>query len=173
MMAYHDREWGVPERDDRALFEKLCLDGFQAGLSWRTILYKRDNYRRAMDGFDPARMAAWSEAKRARLMADAGIVRNRAKIAAAQKNARAYLALRERGRSFSDLLWGFVDGRTKVNRFRSTGQIPAETPQSRAMSKELQGLGFGFVGPTICYAFMQASGLVNDHLVGCFRHRAV
>ncbi len=170
-VAYHDEEWGVPERDDRALFEKLLLDGFQAGLSWITILRKREAFRRAFDGFDPERMARYRPARLARLMADPGIVRNRAKIEASVASARAFLRFREVEGSFSRFLWGFVGGEPRVNRFRSLRQVPAETVESRAMSKALRERGFGFVGPTICYAFMQATGMVNDHLLTCFRHR--
>ncbi len=169
-VAYHDTEWGVPELDDRALYEKLMLDGFQAGLSWITILRKRDNFRRAFDGFDPAKIARYDARKIEALMQDAGIVRNRAKILGAVQSARSYLELEETGPGLSALLWDFVDGRPKVNRFRSTAQVPAETELSRRISKELSARGFKFVGPTIVYAFMQAVGMVNDHLVKCFRH---
>jgi DNA-3-methyladenine glycosylase I len=169
-VAYHDDEWGVPERDDRALYEKLVLDGFQAGLSWITILRKRENFRRAFDGFEPARIARYTPKKIERLMQDAGIVRNRMKIEGAVASARAYLDVMEKGPGFSALLWGFLDGEPKVNRFRSVKQVPAETPVSKAMSKELAARGFKFVGPTIVYAFMQATGMVNDHLVDCYRH---
>ncbi|MGA2126137.1 MAG: DNA-3-methyladenine glycosylase I [Xanthobacteraceae bacterium] len=169
-VAYHDDEWGVPEHDDRALYEKLVLDGFQAGLSWITILRKRDNFRRAFDGFDPARIARYDARKVAALMQDAGIVRNRAKIAGAILSARGYIDIMEKGPGFAALLWDFVDGRPQVNRFRSTSQVPAETELSRRISKELSGRGFKFVGPTIVYAFMQAVGMVNDHLVTCYRH---
>jgi DNA-3-methyladenine glycosylase I len=169
-VAYHDEEWGVPEYDDRALYEKLMLDGFQAGLSWITILRKRENFRAAFDGFQPEKIARYTPKKVERLMQDAGIVRNRQKIQGAVASARAYLAAMEKGPGFSRLLWGFVDGKPKINRFRSVKQVPAETPLSRAMSKELAGRGFKFVGPTIVYAFMQATGMVNDHLVDCYRH---
>ncbi|HMK79165.1 MAG TPA: DNA-3-methyladenine glycosylase I [Xanthobacteraceae bacterium] len=169
-VAYHDDEWGVPEYDDRALYEKLILDGFQAGLSWITILRKRENFRRAFDGFDPERIARYSERKIEKLMQDAGIVRNRQKIEGAVASARAYLAAMEKGPGFSELLWGFLDGVPKLNRYRSVRQVPNETPISKAMSKELAGRGFKFVGPTIVYAFMQATGMVNDHLVDCYRH---
>jgi DNA-3-methyladenine glycosylase I len=169
-VAYHDDEWGVPERDDRALYEKLMLDGFQAGLSWITILRKRDNFRRAFDGFVPEKIARYNLKKIERLMQDAGIVRNRQKIEGAVASARAYLEIMEKGPGFSALLWHFVDGAPKVNRFRSIKQVPAETAISRAMSKELSARGFKFVGPTIVYAFMQATGMVNDHLVDCYRH---
>ena len=172
-ISYHDREWGVPEYDDQALYEKLVLDGFQAGLSWITILRKRENFRRAFDGFDPEKIARYRSAKIERLMKDAGIVRNRAKIEGAVLSARAWLELMEKGPGFSKLLWEFVDGRPKVNRFRSVRQVPAETAVSRAMSKELAQRGFKFCGPTIVYAFMQAVGMVNDHLVSCHRHAAV
>jgi DNA-3-methyladenine glycosylase I len=172
-VAYHDDEWGVPERDDRALYEKLVLDGFQAGLSWITILRKRENFRRAFDGFEPAKIARYSPKKIERLMQDAGIVRNRMKIEGAVASARAWLHIMEKGPGFSALLWGFLDGAPKVNRFRSVKQVPAETPVSKAMSKELASRGFKFVGPTIVYAFMQATGMVNDHLVDCYRHEHV
>jgi DNA-3-methyladenine glycosylase I len=173
-VAYHDEEWGVPEWDDQALYEKLILDGFQAGLSWLTILRKRDNFRAAFDGFDPAVIAGYDDSKVEALMADAGIVRNRAKILATVGNARAWLAIMENGDGgFRDYLWSFVDGAPKVNRWRSTDQVPAETPESQAMSKDLKQRGFRFCGPTICYAFMQAVGMVNDHLVDCFRHGEV
>jgi DNA-3-methyladenine glycosylase I len=171
-LAYHDDEWGVPEFDDRALFEKLVLDGFQAGLSWITILRKREHFRRAFDGFDPARIARYDRSKVAALMNDPGIVRNRAKIEGAIASARGYLDIMEKGPGFSALLWAFVDGKPQVNRCRSMADVPAETPLSRAISKELVGRGFKFVGPTIVYAFMQAVGMVNDHLVTCFRHPA-
>jgi DNA-3-methyladenine glycosylase I len=172
-VAYHDTEWGVPEYDDRALYEKLMLDGFQAGLSWITILRKRDNFRRAFDGFEPATIARYGKRKTEALMRDAGIVRNRAKIDGAVASARAYLDVMEKGPGFSKLLWGFLDGRPKINNFRSRSQIPAETAVSRAMSKELAAHGFKFCGPTIVYAFMQATGMVNDHVVKCHRHAAL
>jgi len=171
-VAYHDEEWGVPCHDDRKLFEFLVLEGAQAGLSWLTILRKRENYRRAFDGFDAERIVRYGEADMARLLADAGIVRNRLKIAAAVANARAYLATREQFGSFDAYLWRFVDGRQRRNAWRSLAEVPAETPQSRALSKDLIGRGFKFVGPTICYAHMQAVGMVDDHLVGCHRHGA-
>jgi len=169
-VAYHDEEWGVPEYDDRALFEKLILDGFQAGLSWITILRKRDNFRRAFAGFAPEKIARFTPKKVEALMQDAGIVRNRLKIEGTVLSARAYLDAMEKGPGFSRLLWDFLDGKPKVNRFRSTAQIPAETELSRKISKELARRGFKFVGPTIVYAFMQATGMVNDHLVSCHRH---
>jgi DNA-3-methyladenine glycosylase I len=168
-VAYHDEEWGVPEYDAQALFEKLLLDGFQAGLSWITILRKRDNFRRAFDGFDAAKMARYTPAKCAALMQDAGIVRNRLKIEASVSNAQAYLAIPD----FSAYLWNFVDGRPVQNRIRRMSEIPAKTPLAEKVSKDLKRRGFRFVGPTIVYAFMQACGLVNDHLVDCHRHEAV
>jgi DNA-3-methyladenine glycosylase I len=171
-VAYHDEEWGVPEYDDRALYEKLVLDGFQAGLSWITILRKRDNFRRAFDGFEPQIIAGYGARKVNVLMQDAGIVRNRAKIEGTVASARAYLDVMEKGPGFARLLWDFVDGKPKVNRFRRTGQIPAETALSRTISKDLAARGFKFCGPTIVYAFMQATGMVNDHLVTCHRHEA-
>jgi DNA-3-methyladenine glycosylase I len=172
-VAYHDEEWGVPEYDDRALYEKLMLDGFQAGLSWITILRKRENFRRAFDDFQPGKIARYTPKKIERLMQDAGIVRNRAKIEGAVSSARAYLMIMDSGPGFANLLWDFLDGRPKLNKFRSMKQVPAETDISRRMSKELAGRGFKFVGPTIVYAFMQAVGMVNDHLVSCHRHAAV
>jgi DNA-3-methyladenine glycosylase I len=172
-VAYHDTEWGVPEFDDRALYEKLVLDGFQAGLSWITILRKRENFRRAFDDFEPQKIARYNSRKIERLMQDAGIVRNRMKIEGAVQSARAYLDIMETGNGFSRLLWDFLDGRPKVNTFRSTRQVPAETPLSRQISKELKRRGFKFCGPTIVYAFMQAVGMVNDHLVTCHRHAAL
>ncbi len=171
MLEYHDREWGVPVRDDEQLFGKLVLDGFQAGLSWEIILRKRDAFLLAFDGFDPERMARYDARKRRRLLADAGIVRNRQKIDAAIANARAYLEMREAGPPFGEFLWGFVDGRSRRNAWKSTQQIPAKSEESERMSKALVDRGFRFVGPTICYAFMQAVGMVNDHLVSCFRYR--
>jgi DNA-3-methyladenine glycosylase I len=172
-VAYHDQEWGVPEYDDRALYEKLVLDGFQAGLSWITILRKRENFRRAFDDFQPEKIARYRPARIEKLMRDAGIVRNRLKIEGAVSSARAWLDIMEKGPGFSKLLWDFVDGKPKVNNFRSTGQVPAETAISKAISKELASRGFKFVGPTIVYAFMQAVGMVNDHLVTCHRHAAL
>ena len=169
-VAYHDEEWGTPEFDDRALYEKLMLDGFQAGLSWITILRKRDNFRRAFDGFEPGKIARYGTRKVEALMRDAGIVRNRMKIEGAVLSARAYLDVMEKEPGFSGLLWGFLDGKPKINRYRSTAQVPAETAVSRAMSKELARRSFKFCGPTIVYAFMQATGMVNDHLVKCHRH---
>jgi DNA-3-methyladenine glycosylase I len=171
-VAYHDKEWGVPEYDDRALFEKLILDGFQAGLSWITILRKRDNFRRAFDDFQPEKIARYTPKKVEHLMQDAGIVRNRLKIEGTVRSARAWLDIMEKGPGFSTLLWDFCDGKPKVNQFRTIRQIPAETPVSRTISKDLAARGFKFVGPTIVYAFMQAVGMVNDHLVTCYRHPA-
>jgi DNA-3-methyladenine glycosylase I len=169
-VAYHDCEWGVPERDDRALFEKLILDGFQAGLSWLTILKKRDAFRRAFAGFRPDRIARFDQGKIEALMRDPAIVRNRAKIEGTITNARAYLALRSELGSFADFVWRFTDGRVIQNRWRTLREIPAESPESRALSKALKERGFVFVGPTIVYAFMQAVGMVNDHIRECFRH---
>ncbi|HVG52319.1 MAG TPA: DNA-3-methyladenine glycosylase I [Xanthobacteraceae bacterium] len=170
-VAYHDQEWGVPEFDDRALYEKLILDGFQAGLSWITILRKRENFRKAFDGFEPEVIAKYGKRRVTSLMNDAGIVRNRAKIEGTINSAKSWIEIMEKGPGFTNLLWDFVDGRPKVNSFKTTKQIPAETPLSRAMSKELASRGFKFVGPTIVYAFMQAVGMVNDHLVTCHRHK--
>jgi len=172
-VAYHDTEWGVPLHDERALFEFLVLEGAQAGLSWLTILRKRENYRRALHGFDAARIARYGAKDVARLMNDAGIVRNRLKIEATIANAKATLALYEQGSSLDALFWQCVDGKPIVNRWRSLAQIPAQTPASQALSKELKRRGFRFVGPTICYAHMQATGMVNDHLVSCPRHTAL
>jgi DNA-3-methyladenine glycosylase I len=171
-VAYHDDEWGVPELDDRALYEKLMLDGFQAGLSWITILRKRENFRRAFSEFQPDKIARYTPKKIERLMQDEGIVRNRAKIEGAVLSARAWLDVMDKGPGFARLLWDFVDGRPKINSYRSTKQIPAETAISQKMSKELARRGFKFCGPTIVYAFMQAVGMVNDHLVTCHRHAA-
>jgi DNA-3-methyladenine glycosylase I len=165
--AYHDEEWGRPSRDERHLFEMLVLEGAQAGLSWSTILKKREGYRRAFAGFDPEVVAAFGDADVARLLADAGIVRNRLKVESTIANARAVLVLREAGDSIVDLLWGFVGSAPLDRRAANLGELPAETAESRAMSRELKRRGFRFVGPTVCYAFMQASGLVNDHVVGC------
>ena len=164
-MAYHDTEWGVPEYDDRALYEKLILDGFQAGLSWITILRKRENFRKAFDDFQPEKIARYNEKKVHALMNDAGIVRNRAKIEGAVNSAKSYLKIMEEGPGFSKFLWDFVDGKPKVNQFKTTASVPASTPVSIKISKELGARGFKFVGPTIVYAFMQATGMVNDHLV--------
>ena len=172
-LRYHDDEWGVPERDPRALFEKLTLDGFQAGLSWITILRKRENFRRAFDGFNPEKIARYDARKKAKLMADAGIVRNRLKVEGAVLSARAYLEAMEKGPGFSALLWDFLDGKPKINKFRDTKQVPAQTELSQKVSKELLNRGFKFVGPTIVYAFMQAVGMVNDHLVKCHCHESV
>jgi DNA-3-methyladenine glycosylase I len=166
---YHDQEWGVPKTDDCALFEKLVLEGFQSGLSWLTILRKRDNFRRAFDGFDAAHIARYKAKDITRLMGDAGIVRNKLKIEATIDNARALLKLQEHT-SLASLLWGFVDGRPQINQHRSFKTIPAETPTSKAISKALKAEGFRFVGPTTVYAFMQATGMVNDHLIGCHRY---
>lgn len=170
---YHDLEWGVPLRDDKALFELLILEGAQAGLSWATILKKRENYRLAFDGFDPHLIAGYGDDKVAALLSDAGIVRNRAKVAATIQNARAFLALTADGTTFSDFLWRFVDNAPVQNALASMTDAPAKTAQSDAMSKALSRAGFKFVGSTICYAFMQAAGMVNDHLTSCFRYEEV
>lgn len=170
---YHDTEWGVPNHDDRHLFEMLILEGAQAGLSWSTILKKRQNYRRAFDRFDARKVARYDEAKVAKLLADPGIVRNRLKIAAAVQNAKAFLAVQKEFGSFDCYIWQFVDGTPIQNRWTEFRQVPPRTPESDAMSKDLLKRGFKFVGSTICYAFMQAVGMVNDHLVGCPRHRPV
>ena len=172
-VAYHDAEWGVPEYDPRALWEKLVLDGFQAGLAWITILKKREAFRAAFAGFDPEIVARFGEADRARLMADAGIVRSGAKIDAAIRGARIWLDMRERGEDFTAFLWDFVDGRPLQNRWDHIGQVPAQTPVAVDMAKALKARGFNFCGPVIVYAFMQAVGMVNDHVIGCFRHAEV
>ena len=171
MVAYHDREWGKPLRNERRLFEFLVLEGAQAGLSWSTILNKRENYRRAFHRFDPVRVARYGARDKARLLKDAGIVRNRAKIAAAVVNARAFLGVQQSMGSFGKHVWSFVGGRPIVNRRRSPGDVPAFTAESVALSRDLAARGFRFVGPTIMYAFMQAVGMVNDHDVRCFRHQ--
>ena len=170
MQKYHDEDWGVPIHDDRALFELLILEGAQAGLSWRTVLHRREGYRAAFDNFDIATVAAYTDTDRERLRADAGIIRNRAKINAAIANARATLTVQAEHGSLDTFLWSFVDGETRQNAFQNLADIPAQTDESRAMSKALRAYGFGFVGPTICYAFMQSAGLVNDHVTGCFRY---
>jgi DNA-3-methyladenine glycosylase I len=170
-IAYHDQEWGVPVHDDRRLFEFLILEGAQAGLSWSTILNKRVNYRRAFSNFDPKKVARFTPAKVRQLMQDAGIVRNRLKIESAVSNARAFLEVQAEFGSFDRYVWQFVGGAPRQNAWRSLKQIPARTNQSDALSKDLQRRGFRFVGSTICYAFMQATGMVNDHLVGCYRRR--
>jgi DNA-3-methyladenine glycosylase I len=169
-IEYHDREWGVPVHDDRLLLEFLILEGAQAGLSWETILKKRENYRAAFDGFDPALVARYGKKKQAELLTNAGIVRNRLKIEAAIENARAFLAVQDEFGTFDSYIWGFVRGEPIQNAWKAMKQVPARTPQSDALSKELKKRGFKFVGSTICYAFMQAVGMVNDHLVDCFRH---
>ena len=171
--AYHDTEWGVPEYDARALWEKLVLDGFQAGLAWITILRKRDAFRAAFDGFDPDKVAAYGEADRARLMADPGIVRSNAKIDAAIDSARIYLAMRDRGEDFSAFCWSFTGGKPIQNDWQAIAQVPAQTPLAVEVSKALKAKGFKFVGPVIVYAWMQAVGMVNDHLTCCHRHSAV
>jgi len=170
-VAYHDEEWGVPVHDDRKLFEMLLLEGFQAGLSWITVLRKREHYRKVYDGFDPKKVARYTPAKVEKLLADPGIIRHRGKIEASISNAKAYLALVEREGSFAKFLWSFVGGKPRKNGPKSLMEVPARTPESDAMSKALQKAGFKFVGSTICYAFMQASGMVDDHIVGCHRHK--
>jgi len=172
-VAYHDDEWGVPVHDDRTWFEFLLLEGAQAGLAWITILRKREAYRRAYDGFDPETIARYDERKVAELLADAGIVRNRLKVAASVTNAQAFLRVRDELGSFDAYMWGFVDGRPIQNRWRTMTELPAVTPLAETISKDLKRRGFRFVGPTIVYAHMQATGMVNDHLVGCFRHAEV
>lgn len=171
--AYHDEEWGVPERDPRALYEKLILDGFQAGLSWRTILYKRENFRAAFAGFDPERIARWGEADIVRLLGDAGIIRHRGKIAGAITNAQAWCEIQARGEDFADYLWSFVDGKPLQTGRRTFKDVPPTSPQGDALAKDLKARGFKFCGPTIVYAFMQAVGMVNDHLITCPRHPVV
>ena len=173
MIEYHDTEWGVPLHDDRKLFEFLVLDAMQAGLSWLTVLRKRDNFRRAFDDFNPQRVARYTKRRIEKLLKDEGIIRTRLKIEATVANARAFLQLQHELGSFSDYIWGFVDGKSVVNVWKTQKQIPAQTPLSIKMSKDLQQRGFRFAGPTICYAFMQAAGLVNDHVVDCFRNREV
>ena len=168
--AYHDEEWGVAVHDERRLFEMLTLEGAQAGLSWLTILRKREGYRRAFASFDVEKVAGFSQVDRERLLEDAGIVRNRLKIDSTIANARAILSLRERGESLAGLLWGFVGGAPRRNRWRELAEVPAATPESKAMSRALKSHGFRFVGPTVCYAFMQATGMVDDHTTDCFRH---
>lgn len=172
-VAYHDQEWGVPKHDDRRLFEDLLLDGAQAGLSWITILRKRENYRAAFDNFDAQKIAVYDEQKIAQLLANPGIIRNRLKIHSAVKNAVAFLKVREEFGEFDSYIWSFVGGKTIVNSWQSMSQIPAQTAESEAMSKDLKKRGFNFVGPTICYAFMQAVGMVNDHVTSCFRYHEV
>ena len=171
MIQYHDREWGVPVHQDRKHYEFLVLDGAQAGLSWRTVLHKREAYRRAFAGFDPAKVARFDGRMVRTLLADPGIIRNRLKVEGAIKNARAFLKVQEDVGSFDDYIWTFVDGRTKQNAWKTLGRIPAKSAESDAMSKDLKRRGFTFVGSTICYAYMQAAGMVNDHMVECFRHR--
>lgn len=172
-VRYHDEEWGVPLHDERALFELLILEGFQAGLSWRTILHRRAGMREAFEGFDPEVMAEWGQARVAELLEDPRIIRNRLKVEGARASARAYLDLRAEGITFADHVWGFVDGRPLQNRFADPADVPAKTPAAEALGQDLKRRGFKFVGPTICYAFMQAAGMVNDHQVGCFRHAEV
>ncbi len=170
-IAYHDTEWGAPLRDEQKLFELLILEGAQAGLSWITVLRKRENYRIAFDNFDPKKIARYSDAKVAKLLANEGIIRNRLKVASAIKNAKALLAMHAAGENFSEFLWSFVDGKPKQNRWQHLRDAATSTPESDAMSKALKQKGFNFVGSTICYAFMQASGMVNDHIIDCYRHK--
>ena len=170
MIRYHDEEWGVPVHDDRTLFEFLILEGAQAGLSWNTILNKRENYRKAFDGFDPGRIAQYDRRKMQKLLADPGIVRNKLKIASALENANAFLRVQQEFGSFDSYIWQFVGGKPRVNAPKSMKQVPASTAESDTMSKDLKKRGFKFVGSTICYAFMQATGMVNDHVVDCFRY---
>lgn len=170
MIAYHDTEWGKPLHDDAKLFEFLILEGMQAGLSWRTVLHKRENFRKAFDGFNPEKIARYDRKKKSILMKDAGIIRNRLKIDAAVQNARAFLEVRDKDKSFARYLWQFTDGKPIVNRWKNLKELPASTKESDAMSRTLKEKGFRFVGSTICYAHMQATGMVNDHLVTCFRH---
>lgn len=172
-IRYHDAEWGVPLHDDRALFELLILEGAQAGLSWDTILRKRDRYRTAFDDFDAETMARYDQDKVSALLADPGIIRNRAKIAAAIQNARAFLAVQEEFGTFDRYIWRFVGGRPRINAWPTLAALPAQTAESEAMSKDLKRRGFAFVGPTICYAFMQSAGMVNDHTTDCFRYAAL
>jgi len=172
-ISYHDREWGVPVHDDRVLFELLVLEGAQAGLSWNTVLKKRENYRQAFDGFDPRLVAQYDDRKVAQLVANPGIIRNRLKIRSAIQNARAFLAVQQEFGSFDAYLWSFVGGRPKVNRWRTLKEIPTQTPEAEALSKDLKRRGFSFVGPTSCYAFMQSVGMVNDHTIDCFRHAEI
>jgi DNA-3-methyladenine glycosylase I len=171
MIAYHDTEWGVPVHDDRKHFEFFVLDLFQAGLSWSTILNKRENFRKAFDNFEPKKIARYNQRKVRMLLSDAGIIRNAMKIGATIKNARAFLAVQEKYGTFDKYIWPFVDGTPRVNKWRTIKQIPAKTAESDAMSKDLKARGFAFVGSTICYSYMQAAGMVNDHLVSCFRYR--
>ena len=173
MVAYHDTEWGVPLHDDRKLYEFLVLDAAQAGLSWQTVLLKRENYRQAFDGFDAVTIARYTDKDVARLLTNPGIIRNRLKVNSAIVNARAFLQVQEEFGSFDRYIWQFVGGKPRLNQFRQLTDLPAKTAESDAMSKDLKRRGFKFVGSTICYAFMQAAGMVNDHLVGCHRHRAV
>jgi DNA-3-methyladenine glycosylase I len=173
MVEYHDTEWGVPQRDDNKIFEALVLDGFQAGLSWLTILRKRESFRSAFDGFDPKKVSKYGKEKMQELLENAGIVRNRMKIEAAIKNAKLFLEIQKEFGSFSDYLWEFVNGKPVQNSWKTIKDIPAKTPLAEEISKDLKNRGFGFVGPTIIYAFMQGIGMINDHTMDCFRHREV
>ena len=171
MIQYHDTEWGAPVHDDRRHFEYLVLDAAQAGLSWRTVLLKRENYRSAFDNFDPVKVARYSDKRIHKLLENPGIIRNRLKVESAVTNAQQFLVIQEEFESFDTFIWRFVEGRPRINRFTASSEIPARTPESDQMSKELKARGFKFVGSTICYAYMQAAGMVNDHLVSCFRYR--
>lgn len=173
MIEYHDQEWGVPVHDDRKLFEFMVLDAFQAGLSWATILHKRENFRAALDNFQPEKIARYDETKIAELIQNAGIIRNKAKIRATVKNARAFLQVRAEFGTFDQYIWRFVGYQPKTNHWRTAAEIPATSPEAEAMSADLKKRGFGFAGPTICYAFMQAAGMVNDHVVSCFRYAEI
>lgn len=173
MIAYHDTEWGVPVHDDQKWFEYIVLDTFQAGLSWRTVLHKRENFRKAFDNFDFNRIAQYDEAKISRLLNDTGIIRNKLKILASISNAKAFIKLREKNGLFDNYIWSLIDGKRIINQWISMDQIPATSPESDQMSKELKNRGFKFVGSTTCYAFMQAGGMINDHVIGCFRYQEV
>jgi DNA-3-methyladenine glycosylase I len=173
MLAYHDEEWGVPVHDDRKLFEFMVLDAVQAGLSWRTVLYKRDNYRKALHNFDPKKVAKFTDKDLARLLTDAGLVRNRLKMAAIIKNAQCFLEVQKEFGSFDAFIWQFTRGKTRRNKWKLMSEIPALSPEAEEMSRELKRRGFSFVGSTICYAFMQAAGMVNDHTVDCYRYKQV
>lgn len=173
MLEYHDKEWGVPVHDDKLLFEYMILDAFQAGLSWRTVLHKRENFRKAFDNFNPKKIAKYGKKDYQRLLSDAGIIRNRAKINAAITNAERFLEIQKEFGSFDKYIWQFVSGKTKLNKFKKLSDIPAKSKESDEMSKDLIKRGFKFVGSTICYAFMQAAGIVNDHIIVCFRYKEI
>ena len=173
IIDYHDNEWGVPVHDDIKHFEMIVLDGAQAGLSWKTVLYKRENYRKAFDGFDPHKVARYNDRKIEKLLQDPGIIRNRLKVQSAVRNAKAFLSVVEEFGTFDSYIWQFVDQKTIHNKWKSLSELPARTPESDLMSKDMKKRGFNFVGSTICYAYMQAAGMVNDHTIDCFRHKAV